>query len=455
MKQLIGILEAGIRDTSDTPVSLGQVYFYEAGTTTLQTAYQDYAFTTPHANPATLDAYGKLTAYVDGRVKIVIVNSSGTTIDTIDHIGIEDDDIQGANTDSIAGEGLEAAPDGTINSVVDDEYIEINATNEHTLTGTAIDSLERDQAYEISNLSVACSVGSNALTIAFKTKAGADPSATDTIRIGFRNTTSATGDYTQVSATAAITPLVITSGSTLGLASGSLTEYVYVYAANNAGTIVPVVLGGAPIYEDNSVQSTTAEGAAGGADTRYTLYSTSALTSKALRLVARLKFTLATAGTWNEVPDEITLYPFENRYHTQQQIIGDSPNGHGSSSTAIRRWTNQTTTGTALTYADSATAGMTITVNAEGYVTATYCDARSGGECAIGWSINSAQLTTSIQSITAATRIISSSIAATYYTCASTGLVKVKPGDVLRTHTNTAPDASGAVAQFRVVWFPA
>jgi hypothetical protein len=176
-----------------------------------------------------------------------------------------------------------------------------------TIDKTKLDGSTTSMANEICNVSITASCAANALTIALKTKAGANASATDPATIGFRNATSATGDYVTRSITAALS-LVISSGSTLGHASGA-DHYIYVYAIDNGGT---VVLGASTSWFDNgSVQSSTAEGGAGAADSNRVLYTTAAVTNKAVRLLARIKVNQATAGTWVTAPSEISLWPFE------------------------------------------------------------------------------------------------------------------------------------------------
>lgn len=163
-------------------------------------------------------------------------------------------------------------------------------------------------SYEISNLGLSASVTANALTIALKQADGTDPSSgASAVKIGFRNSTATTGQYSQVSATGA-TSLVISSGSTLGHVSGA-TEYIYVYAINNSGTIELAASTGL-LIDNGSVVTTTAEGGAGAADSRSTIYSTTARTGVAVRLIGRIKISEATAGTWATNPTEISLIPF-------------------------------------------------------------------------------------------------------------------------------------------------
>src|SRR5690606_5418771 len=70
------------------------------------------------------------------------------------------------------------------------------------------------------NFGLAASAGSSALTIALKGADGNDPSATNPVKIPFRNVTSATGTPSWLEVTAA-SSLVISSGSTLGVTSST------------------------------------------------------------------------------------------------------------------------------------------------------------------------------------------------------------------------------------------
>lgn len=161
----------------------------------------------------------------------------------------------------------------------------------------------QDAPVSANNYTLTATVGSSALTVALKTKAGTDPSSTDPVTLAFRSATAATGDYTMVTATAA-TSVVVSSGSTLGHSSAVATP-IYVYAVNNGGTIELAV--STKRFDDGTVQSTTAEGGAGAADSATVMYSTTARTDKPIRLLARLTSNQVTAGTWAAVPTEIAL----------------------------------------------------------------------------------------------------------------------------------------------------
>lgn len=162
-------------------------------------------------------------------------------------------------------------------------------------------------SYELTNLGLAGTVAANALTIALKQASGSDcSSGSSACVIGFRNATSATGQYSEVSVTAALST-VISSGSTAGHASG-VTSYLYIYAINNAGTVE--LAWSSSLFDEGSVITTTAEGGAGAADSSAIIYSTTARTGVALRLIGRFTVNEATAGTWASAPTEISLVPF-------------------------------------------------------------------------------------------------------------------------------------------------
>lgn len=122
-------------------------------------------------------------------------------------------------------------------------------------------------------------------------------------------------------------------------------------------------------------------------------------------------------------------------------------NGHGATNTKIRRFTNSTTTGVAITYADSSTLGGTFTINEAGLYSISYTDARTAGAGALGISLNSAQLTTTIDSITVANRLLWANTpgAAGYGVATWSG--RLAAGDVIRAHTDGLPDGTGDKVQ--------
>lgn len=95
MIQPVEFLISGVKDSSGNAVASGKAYFYQAGTTTLATVYQDNEKTNAHPNPLTLDANGAAVVYIEDRVKIYIETSAGAEVTTIDNIGIGSSDVTG------------------------------------------------------------------------------------------------------------------------------------------------------------------------------------------------------------------------------------------------------------------------------------------------------------------------------------------------------------------------
>lgn len=158
---------------------------------------------------------------------------------------------------------------------------------------------------EMYNLGLSTSVAANALTINLKQYDGStNPSSGNSaVKIAFRSSTSSSGSYVERSVTSSLS-MTVSSGSTLGHASGVAT-YFYVYLLDNAGTVELAV--STSLFDDTQIQSTTAEGGAGAADSYNVLYSTTARSNVAIRLIARLSSTQATAGTWATSISEISL----------------------------------------------------------------------------------------------------------------------------------------------------
>ena len=136
-------------------------------------------------------------------------------------------------------------------------------------------------------------------------------------------------------------------------------------------------------------------------------------------------------------------------------LVGDhgvrvtTGNGHGSTNTKIRRFTTTaSSTGTAITYADSATLGASFTINVPGVYAISYSDAYSASVQNHGISLNSAQLTTDIFSITAANRLGLTYNFANNLGCTVTVVVALVAGDVIRPHTSGSQDNAVAATSY-------
>lgn len=327
---------------------------------------------------------------------------------------------------------------GYVNGVTSAIQTQINA-----ISGTSISNLTQ-------NLGLAATVAANAMTIALKQADGStNPAAgTGAVKVGTRSSTLTSGAFNVQSVTGALS-VVISSGSTLGSVSGNA-NWVYVYAIDNAGTI-ELAVSGTKFVDEGTLYTTTAEGGAGAADSKYVIYSTSARSNVAIRLIGRVKSTQATAGTWATSPSEISVTPFENR-STRDEVIVDSGNGHGSTNTKIRRFTNIRKNVGSISYADSAGNGGSFTIAEEGIYTVNYNDSRGAGAPYIAITVNDSALTTNASTpLTYAqgARVVAGGASGATFLVSWTGeLVK---GDIVRAHDNGDSDATSEHCMFSIV----
>jgi hypothetical protein len=131
----------------------------------------------------------------------------------------------------------------------------------------------------------------------------------------------------------------------------------------------------------------------------------------------------------------------QRAYSSMTKIRLNTGNGYGSTSTCIRRFTNTVVnTGSGITYADSSTAGASFTCTEAGIYCFSYDDAFSAG-ANFGLSLNSSQLTTAINSITASDRLVmATTSAAAGFQCVSV-TVALAVGDVVRPHADATTES--------------
>lgn len=169
----------------------------------------------------------------------------------------------------------------------------------------------------LTNGSLAATVSANALTVTLKTAGGATPSATDPVRITFRNATDADGSMVTRTVTSA-TAMTFASGSTMGTLNATAVR-IWVGLLDNAGTVevcawnpIRNVVGppaelSLKCFTPNTDVTTTAEGS-GTATSAHTLYSTNARSSVPFVLLGFLEITEATAGVWATAPTVVQTY---------------------------------------------------------------------------------------------------------------------------------------------------
>jgi hypothetical protein len=179
---------------------------------------------------------------------------------------------------------------------------------------TGLQYLQLPMAASLLNGKFAFSVAGNALTVAVKGLDGADPSATNPVFVVFRDSDPLTSSYFVRKITAALS-VTVSAGSTLGTVSNQPFK-VWIAAIDNAGTVELAVYQSLDstlnikALRDNAIISTTAEGGAGAADSAGVLYSASARTSVAMRVLGYGEWNvgLGTAGNWASVPTGQQLY---------------------------------------------------------------------------------------------------------------------------------------------------
>ena len=171
-------------------------------------------------------------------------------------------------------------------------------------------SLGFDQPW---NLAISASVAASALTISITGIDGNAPSSTNPVTIPFRSATATSGTPVWRSLTSALS-LVISSGSTMGTAN-STPFRLWLVLFDDAGTVrlgAINCLSGTNIYPlaANGLASSTAEGGAGAADIAQVIYTGTAVSSKAFRVIGFMDWGsgLATAGTWASAPTLVQLF---------------------------------------------------------------------------------------------------------------------------------------------------
>lgn len=195
--------------------------------------------------------------------------------------------------------------------------------------------LATDHAGLVENLTITSTRLLDAETIAIKTLAGTDPSPTDPVRIAFNTTT---GGFEVLELTAPLS-VTISSGSTLGATSGQPFR-LWLTVFNDAGTfelgaIKCALSDGVYGLQDNVLESSTAEGGAGGADSAGVIYTGSAVTSKMMRVLGYLEYTLTTAGTWDAAPSLVRLWGRGDKLPGDTVQVRRNQTGAHSTTTAV------------------------------------------------------------------------------------------------------------------------
>lgn len=195
--------------------------------------------------------------------------------------------------------------------------------------------------------------------------------------------------------------------------------------ARTALGITPANIGAAPLASPALTGNPTAPTAAvldNDTSIATTAFVQQELTGQAVKLTGNQ--TIAGVKTFSSTP----VFPAQSmvRVHTQ--------NGSGSTNTAVRRFvTTVTSTGPDITYTDSATLGSSFTINTNGVYSISYADS-SSAPVYVGLSLNSSQLSTSIDSITQADKLIYDDTSANNEIGSVTWVGYLPSGSVVRPH---------------------
>ena len=304
-----------IYGSDGNPLVGGKIYTYAAGTTTPLATYTDAGAGTANTNPIILNSLGQANIWLatSSSYKFSVYTSADVLLYTVDNIATPIDYNSlttalaspppiGSTAPNTGAFTTLAATTGTITTV---NSTTVNATTVNATTITATGTITAEtltfegggsltKVPESVIQPITASVAANALTVTL------NPTTLD-----FRSATLTSGTVVSRLISSAIS-VVVSSGSTLGTIAATKSRIV-VLALDNAGTVelaVVNIAGGNDLTE-TGVITTTAEGGVGAADSASTIYSTTARTGVAYRVVGYVESTQTTAGAWATAPSTI------------------------------------------------------------------------------------------------------------------------------------------------------
>lgn len=309
-----------IYGSDGNPLVGGKIYTYAAGTTTPLATYTDAGGLTANTNPIILNSLGQANIWLaaSSSYKFSVYTSADVLLYTVDNIAAPIDYLSlvtslaspppigstapntGAFTTLAATTGTITTLNSTTGNITTVNATTVNATTSTTSGVTTTGTLtfsgggSLTKAPESGIQPITATVAANALTVTL------NPTTLE-----FRSATLGSGTVVSRSVASAITTTV-SSGSTLGTVSGNQSRII-VLALDNAGTVELAVvnIAGNVNLTETGLISTTAEGGAGAADSASTIYSNTARSNVAYRVVGYVESTQATAGTWATAPSTV------------------------------------------------------------------------------------------------------------------------------------------------------
>lgn len=247
---------------------------------------------------------------VDGDKGDIAV-SGGGTVWTIDNDVVTFAKMQNVATSTLLGR--KSASSGDIEPLAPGDARDvIGITDPGDALVTATSVADQHLALGLRH-GVAASATAGALTVALRDTSGADATAATPVILGFRSATAATGTLVRQAVTGALS-LVLSSGSTMGVPAINTAFALWLVAFDDGGTVrlgLINCVNGSHVYPLGCypIDSSTAEGGAGAADSPHVFYTGATVASKAYVPLARLTWEsgLATLGTWT-APSRIELW---------------------------------------------------------------------------------------------------------------------------------------------------
>ena len=280
-----------------------------------QASYAGTGAGTANAQTITLNNVGAYTQIVGVLVKYVpgATNTGSATINvnSIGGITVKKPSPGGfvnlSGGELVTGQTVVVMYDGTNFDLLSVVSTTVGASN---LANSALSSMGLS-----TNLQINAAVGSNQLTVTLCTiNSGSNtcnaPTAANPLLVAFRDTTAANGDPVIISqqATLAITAL---STSSFGCVTAT-TCRLWVVGINNAGTMALCLFNAlsgttiAPINE--AANQTSASGTTGGTSAQTYYCSTSAVTSKAIRILGYVEATWLSGTGWSTTPSLVQIF---------------------------------------------------------------------------------------------------------------------------------------------------
>jgi hypothetical protein len=349
------------------PLVGGKIYTYAAGTTNPLATFTDAGGLTANTNPIILNSLGQANIWLGtSSYKFSVHTSADVLLYTVDDINGPLDSVGLALALSSPTPIGNTAPNtGAFTTLT---ATTVNATTVNATNITATDTVTAEtltfegggsmtRPPEAGIQSITAVVAANALTVTL------NPTTLD-----FRSSTLTSGTVLTRTIASAIS-VVVSSGSTLGTVS-AVESRIVVLALDNAGTVelaVVNIAGGTNLTETGLI-STTAEGGVGAADSASVVYSTTARTNVAYRVVGYVESTQATAGTWATTPS--TIQGCGGQALTSMSSLGYGQTWQAVTGSRALATTYYNTTGRPITVAistlgsvSSSSSSLSITVN--------------------------------------------------------------------------------------------